>query len=129
MVKSSIGKLAVTALLGIALAAPAMAYFQRSPAYSAARSAGQVGERPDGYLGVVGNQPQAIRDLVDEINIKRRANYTERAQEQRVTLQEYAFAQGCELIERTEPGEKYQTPAGVWETRGAAAPTRDPRCP
>ncbi|WP_284125777.1 YdbL family protein [Parerythrobacter aestuarii] len=129
MLKSSFGKTAIATVLAAALAVPASAYFQRSPAYAAARAAGQVGEKPDGYLGVVGAQSGDIEALVADINIKRRANYTERAQAQNVTLQEYAFAQGCELIQRTVPGEKYQTPAGAWETRTSAAPTRDPRCP
>ncbi|ABC63601.1 YdbL family protein [Erythrobacter litoralis] len=115
--------------VALALAAPATAYFQRDPAYAAARANGQVGEQMDGYLGVVGNQPAAIRSLVADLNIKRRANYTQRAQAQNATLEEYAFTQGCVLIARTEPGEKYQAPDGTWQTRTAAPPQRDPRCP
>ena len=38
--------------LGLLASAPAFA--QRDPAYDAARSAGQVGEKMDGYLGIVG---------------------------------------------------------------------------
>ena len=114
---------------GLAVSTPALA--QRDPAYEAARQAGQVGEKMDGYLGVVGSQPAAIRDLVADLNIKRRANYAERAQGARppATLEEYAFTQGCILIARTTPGEKYQAPDGSWQTRGAGAPQRDPRCP
>jgi uncharacterized protein YdbL (DUF1318 family) len=114
-------------LAGLALSAPALA--QRDPAYQAARSAGQVGEKPDGYLGVVGSQPAAIQSLVSDLNIRRRENYAQKAQEQGVTLQEYAITQGCILIARTEPGEKYQDPNGTWQTRGAGAPVRDARCP
>ena len=115
------------ALAGLSLPAPALA--QRDPAYQAARSAGQVGEKMDGYLGVVGSQPASVQQLASDINIKRRENYAQKAQEQKVTLQEYAFTQGCILIARTAPGEKYQAPDGSWQTRGAGAPTRDPRCP
>jgi uncharacterized protein YdbL (DUF1318 family) len=114
-------------LAGLALSAPAVA--QRDPAYQAARSSGQVGEKPDGYLGVVGSQPAAIQSLVSDLNIRRRENYAQKAQEQGVTLQEYAITQGCILIARTEPGEKYQDPSGTWQTRGAGAPIRDARCP
>jgi len=46
-----------------------------------------------------------------------------------VTLQEYALTQGCILISRTAPGEKYQAPDGSWQTRGSGPPQRDPRCP
>ena len=109
------------------IAAPALA--QRDPAYDAARKAGTVGEMTDGYLGVVGSGDAALRALVDDINIKRRAVYAEKAQEQRATLQEYAFTAGCLAIARTVPGEKYQGTDGSWQTRTAAAPQRDARCP
>ena len=46
-----------------------------------------------------------------------------------ITLQEYAITQGCILIARTEPGEKYQAPDGGWQTRGSGAPQLHPRCP
>ncbi len=112
-------------LLG--LSAPAFA--DRDPAYAAARSAGQVGEKTDGYLGVVSGGGGDLRGLVDKINIQRRANYTQRAASQNATVEEYAFTQGCLLIARTAPGEKYQSPDGSWQTRGSGAPQRDPRCP
>lgn len=122
--KASLGGLVLAAL---ALPAPAMA--QRDPAYDAARKAGQVGEKVDGYLGVVGSQSAAIQNMVADLNRKRRENYTQRAQAQRATLEEYALTQGCLLIARTEPGEMYQTPEGTWEARGSGAPRRDSRCP
>jgi len=128
-VTRTFGQALLGGLLAISLALPSPAMAQRDPAYQEARKAGQVGEKMDGYLGVVGSQPASIQALVADLNIKRRANYAERAQGQRATLQEYAFAQGCILISRTEPGEKYQAPDGSWQTRGAGAPQRDPRCP
>ena len=123
-VKAALGGLVLAAL---ALPAPAMA--QRDPAYEAARQSGQIGEKTDGYLGVVGSQPAAIQSLVADLNRKRRENYTQRAQAQSATLEEYALTQGCILIARTAPGEKYQSPEGTWETRGPSAPRRDSRCP
>lgn len=109
------------------LAAPAMA--QRDPAYAAAKAGGEVGERIDGYLGVVGGGSAALRAMVDEINIKRKAVYAAKAQENHATVEEYAFTSGCLLIAQTRPGEKYQAPGGAWETRGSGAPARDSRCP
>lgn len=113
---------------GLTVSAPALA--QRDPAYDAARRAGQVGEKMDGYLGVVGDQPASIRSLVSDINIRRRANYAERAQAAQppATLQEYAFTQGCILIARLEDGLKYQAPDGTWQTKDGPA-KRDARCP
>lgn len=116
---------AALALTGIA--APALA--QRDPAYEAARKAGKVGEKADGYLGVVAGGDAALQKLVDDINIKRRALYAQKAQSANATLEEYALTAGCVAIARTAPGEKYQTPDGKWQTRTSAAPTRDPRCP
>ena len=116
---------AALALTG--LAAPAFA--QRDPAYEAARQAGTVGEKPDGYLGVVGGADASVRKLVDDLNIKRRALYAQKAQAASATLEEYALTAGCLAIARTAPGEKYQAPDGSWQTRTASAPIRDPRCP
>lgn len=109
------------------LAAPALA--QRDPAYAAARAAGQVGEKMDGYLGIVGAETPALRRIVDDINIKRRAVYSQRAQANNATLEEYALTAGCQAIAATVAGEKYQAPDGSWQTRTAAAPLRDSRCP
>ena len=74
----SIAKALLGGLLmaGLVLPGPAMA--QRDPAYEAARKAGQVGEKMDGYLGIVGSQPASIQAMVSDLNIKRRANYAER---------------------------------------------------
>jgi uncharacterized protein YdbL (DUF1318 family) len=105
------------------------AYAQRDPAYAAARSAGQIGEKPDGYLGVVGSQSAAVQKLVDSINIQRRAAYTKAAAAQGASVQDFAFTSGCNLIAKTAPGEKYQAPDGSWKTRDSGAPIRDSRCP
>lgn len=125
----SFAKAALGGMLLAALVLPAPAIAQRDPAYEAARRSGQVGEKMDGYLGVVGGQPAAIQNLVADLNRQRRENYTQRAQAQGVTLAEYAMTQGCVLISRTAPGERYQAPDGSWQTRGSGPPQRDPRCP
>ncbi|MCM3418326.1 YdbL family protein [Sphingopyxis alaskensis] len=119
---------AVAATAAVALAVPS-AMAQRDPAYAAARAAGQIGEQPDGYLGFVTAPTPAIRALVQDINIKRKAAYTERAQATGSTVEQFAFTSGCNLIASTRPGEKYQTPGGVWKTRDEGPPERDARCP
>jgi len=100
---------------------------QRDPAYAAARAAGQVGEQPDGYLGVVSGGAD-VRAIVGNINIQRKAAYTQKAAASGATVEQLAFTSGCNLIAQTQAGEKYQTPGGAWATRGAGAPDRDPRC-
>lgn len=118
------------AVLGAtALSAPAAVAQTRDPAYAAARAAGQVGEKTDGYLGYPVAPSAEIRRMAEDINIKRRALYAQKAQEQHATVEDYAFTSGCLLISQTRPGEKYQAPNGSWETRTSAAPLRDSRCP
>lgn len=107
-------------------ASPALA--QRDPAYAAAREAGRIGEKPDGYLGIVGNADPALQRLVDDINIKRKALYMQKAGEKKATPEAFALTSGCEAISRTAPGEKYMAPDGTWQTRTDAAPIRDSRC-
>ena len=119
--------LAALALAG-AIAVPALAQ-QRDPAYAAARASGKVGEQPDGYLGIVGNPDPATQRLVDDINIKRRAVYADKAQKNNATLEAYALSAGCTAVLRTVAGEKYRAPDGTWQTRTNGAPVRDSRCP
>lgn len=122
----------VLAMAALAMGATGLAgaaWAQRDPAYDAARSSGKVGEKMDGYLGIVGAETDDLRRLVNDINIKRRAVYAQKAQAAHATLEEYALTAGCIAIARTVPGEKYQAPDGSWKTRTSSPPERDPRCP
>ncbi|MFN3515709.1 MAG: YdbL family protein [Novosphingobium sp.] len=113
----------------LVLTAPAAAQQQRDPAYAAARAAGQVGEKTDGYLGYPVPPSPEVRRMAEDINIKRRAVYARKAAENKVTVEDFAFTSACLLIADTAPGEKYQAPNGTWQTRTAAPPLRDSRCP
>ncbi len=125
--KNAIEMLVIAVLLGGASTA---AVAQRDPAYQDARTKGLIGEKTDGYLGFVTPPSPAVKALVDDLNIKRKQQYTKDAAENRATVEEAAFRTGCRLIvERTAPGEKYQSPSGAWLTRTDAAPQLDARCP
>lgn len=115
-------------LSALVLSAPASAQ-QRDPAYAAARAAGQVGEKTDGFLGYPVPPSAEIRKLAEDINIKRRDVYAQKAAAQKATIDDYGFTSGCQLILATVPGEKYQAPDGSWQTRDAGPPIRDSRCP
>ena len=117
------------AAAALMLGAAGTAMAQRDPAYAAARAAGQVGEKTDGYLGFPSTPDSSLRSMVEDLNIKRRAVYSEKAQAAGATVEEYAFTSGCRLISQTAPGEKYEGPSGGWLTRSSAPPQRDPRCP
>lgn len=121
------GKILMIAAGLVLVGVSAAAYAQRDPAYQAARSAGQVGEQPDGYLGIVGAGNAELRALVNNINIQRKAKYTQSAASG-ATVEQFAFTSGCNLIAKTVPGEKYRTPSGEWKTRTSAPPERDSRC-
>jgi uncharacterized protein YdbL (DUF1318 family) len=125
MIKTKFLILAASAAALAGLSTAALA--QRDPAYQAARASGQIGERTDGYLGVVGAETPSLKALVNSINIQRKAKYTQSAAAG-ATVEQFAFTSGCNLILKTEPGEKYQAPDGSWKTRTTAAPDRDPRC-
>jgi uncharacterized protein YdbL (DUF1318 family) len=118
--------LALTGALTLGAAPP---FAQRDPVYEAARQAGTVGEKPDGYLGVVRGADATVKKMVDDLNIKRRALYAQKAQAASATLEEYALTAGCLALARTTPGEKDMTPQGAWQTRTSAPPIRDSRCP
>ena len=124
MKKVSVMIAAAAVLGGLSVAASA----QRDPAYAAARAGGEVGEQPDGYLGLVGAASGDLRALVNNINIQRKSAYTQKAQASGATVEQLAFTSGCNLILQTNAGEKYKTPDGVWKPRTAGAPERDSRC-
>lgn len=128
--KNSVEMLIAAALLGGA-ATSAMAFQAgRDPAYQSARESGLVGEKSDGYLGFVSAPSPAIKALVEDINIKRKAAYSKESLANGATVEEMALRNGCRLIgERTVDGEKYQTPNGTWKTRDSGRPELDPRCP
>lgn len=133
--RQKFGSMREPAMAAIALAAAASlfapsAMAQRNPAYEQARSEGQIGEQADGYLGIVTSAPPAVRDLVRDINLKRKDAYTKGAPSGS-TIENFAFVTGCNLIANTKPGEKYKTPdpGGRWLTRDNSPPVRHPSCP
>jgi uncharacterized protein YdbL (DUF1318 family) len=111
-----------------ALAIPAMAQ-QADTVVAQARAAGQVGEQADGFLGFApGASISAdLRGRVDQINIRRRAVYTNRAAERNVTVNEMAAAVACEIFgSRIAVGERYRNEAGQWRQHTASTPVETP---
>ena len=98
---------------------------------AAAINAGSVGEQSDGYLGIRGSVSSAIRAEVEAINIKRRAGYTELAEQRGVTVKDVAAAVGCTTLKtRVGSGQAYQLRDGVWRVRDGSAPIALPDyCP
>lgn len=116
-------RLVCAAALGwLAVAAPA----QTSPAIVAAKQAGQVGERFDGYLGLVTAVPESVRRQVAAINIRRKSLYISLAERRNVTAEVVGVAAGCEILRELRPGEAYMLKDGIWRRRGTGGPAPRP---
>jgi uncharacterized protein len=107
-------------------AVPGEAPAQGYPELAAARRAGQVGERFDGYLGYAARPPARVQRQVAAINIRRRSLYVDFARRHRVTLQEAGIATGCELLRLIGVGEVYMLQDGVWRRRQPGQPAPSP---
>lgn len=70
-----------------------------------AKSDGLVGERADGYLGLVQEDaPADVVNLVKEVNDKRRAEYQRIASSNDLSLEDVQALAGRKAIERTAAG-------------------------
>ena len=70
-----------------------------------AKRDGLVGERADGYLGLVQSEvAQDVAQLVKDVNAKRRAEYQRIAAANDLTLEEVQALAGQKTIERTAAG-------------------------
>ena len=106
-------------LLGLlalsSLAIPAAGSAQDSAAIIAARRAGLIGERYDGYLGLTSaNVPADLRRQVGAVNIRRRALYSNLAARKGVTPEEVGITAACTLLSRLSVGEYYLLGQGAW---------------
>ena len=112
----------VALLLGLALAVPAAA--QNSPVIRAAKAAGQVGERYDGYLGSASNIPAETRRQVEAVNIRRRSHFANLAAARGVSPQDVGITAGCVTLRSVQVGEAYLLADNVWRRRmpGQSAP-------
>lgn len=112
--------------LAAAVLVPSAAPAQSFPELAAARAAGQVGERYDGYLGFAAAAPPSVQRQVSSINIRRRSLYAGLGQRRGVTPQMAGIATGCELLARVAVGEVYLLQDGVWRHRQAGQPAPRP---
>ncbi len=115
---------ALVAVLALTFAAPVAA--QADAVVEGARAKGEVGEQADGYLGLRTGGGD-LKARVDQINIKRRAIYTDLAAKRGVTVADVGAATACELFgSRVSPGEYYRDESGSWQQRQGSAPVKLP---
>ena len=105
------------------LATPASAPAQDPATIMAAKRAGQIGERYDGYIGYVITPSVALRRQVDAVNIRRRSLYSGLAARKGVSPQEVGITAACSLLRRIGIGEYYLSGQGGWQRN---APGRSP---
>jgi len=104
--------LVVVAALSAITTSPA---FAGDPQIEAAQQQGVVGERIDGYLGVVsGNVDPALLRKVNEINNKRRALFDRTALNTGTTTAQVAHISGEKQIARAQAGEFVMRADGRW---------------
>jgi uncharacterized protein YdbL (DUF1318 family) len=115
--------------LGVAIALGTVATqgsAQSSADLAAARRAGQVGERFDGYMGYASTPSTVVQRQVAAVNIRRRSLYSGLAVRRGATTQAAGIATGCELLAGLAVGEAYMLPDGVWRRRRAGQPAPQP---
>jgi uncharacterized protein YdbL (DUF1318 family) len=116
---------AAVALAVAGASGPTAAAMQESAAEL--RATGLVGERHDGYLGIVATAPPRVRAEVDAVNIRRRSHYTELARARGVVVEEAGAATACEIFAaRIAPGQYYMLPDNIWRRREGNAPVPRP---
>lgn len=70
-----------------------------------AKQQGLIGERADGYLGLVqAAVPEDVAQLVKSINNKRRTEYERIANANKIDVEQVQALAGKKAIEKTEPG-------------------------
>ncbi len=109
--------LRLAAFLALCLAVPAAA--QNSPMIRAAKAAGQVGERYDGFLGYASYLSAAARREVEAVNIRRRTHYSNLAAAKGVSPQDVGVTAGCVTLASVQVGEAYLLADNVWRRRTA----------
>jgi len=83
-----------------------------------AKREGLVGEDANGYLAAVVDRPSKdVRDLVAEINDKRRTEYERIAAENGIDVEAVEQLAGKKAIEKTEPGHYIRLPGEGWRRK------------
>ncbi|GGY61802.1 hypothetical protein GCM10011613_01550 [Cellvibrio zantedeschiae] len=95
------------ALLVISLPLMAMTLQQAMSSLGDVKAQGLVGEKPDGYLGVVTNSGNAD-EIVKLINEARLAQYQRLAKDNNIALADVQAMAGQKAIEKTQSGQYIQ---------------------
>jgi hypothetical protein len=104
---------ALLASLCLSLAAAA----QASP-LDDAKARGLVGERADGYVGVVdASAPADVKLLVEDVNKRRAHEYEAIAKRNGTNATAVGALAGAKLVERAAPGQFVMDASGSWKKK------------
>lgn len=79
---------------------------------------GLIGEQANGYIGLVKQDvPADIRELVNEVNAKRKAGYQQIAEKQGTSLADVERVGGNTAIEKTLKGNFIRDASGAWRRK------------
>lgn len=79
-----------------------------------AKAEGIIGERIDGYIGVVSNADASLQRKVDEINTRRREVYSDLAERSGQSLSDIARLTGVKIVGREPSGHFVFDDSGRW---------------
>lgn len=106
-------------LIGFVALLSAMAFTPSAhalpPALDTAQAEGVIGERADGYIGVVTQSadPKVVR-AVNEVNNKRRAAFEKIAAQKGATVEQVGLLTGEKQIAKLPAGAFYMGADGAW---------------
>ncbi|MBA5865232.1 MAG: DUF1318 domain-containing protein [Nitrospira sp. CR1.3] len=106
-----IGLLLATLLFSVWVASSASAV-----SLEEAKAKGMVGEKPNGYLGVVTPSGPDVQALTNEVNEKRRQAYEDIAKRNRTSVDSVEALAGEKAIQNTKPGNYVEGPGG-WKKK------------
>ena len=90
-----------------------------APMIPVAKKGGWIGERLDGYLGLVREDTaDEIRNLVLDVNEERRQRYMAIAEKHKLDVETVESIAGQRLIDKSAPGEFVQDAEGKWVKKG-----------
>jgi uncharacterized protein YdbL (DUF1318 family) len=102
-------------LLSLSLPAVALNLNDAMSALSDAKASGQLGEMPNGYLGVVTGGGQAA-EIAQLINQARRAEYQKLATQNGIKLSDVEIIAGKKAVDKTPVGQYIQLD-GKWQRK------------
>ena len=105
----------VATFLAFASAQLSPAAHAADPVIERAVADGIVGERADGYLGLVkGSASADVQRKVNEVNVKRRAVYEQLSRKTGTTVEQVGIVTGEKQIAKAAAGTYYMSGTGQW---------------